>query len=147
MIEFQQADLTNPAERIMLADHFEEIGQDDEASILRRDDAADLGREPHHATDVVQMTGPDDRREERRVTVATSYGDHADGRDWATLLPSERRWWIETLRELHAAEVRLASADAEIREQFEEMIQTENLDDLEFIPAIYNRILDELEAV
>lgn len=151
MTAFQQADLTVLAERLMLADHFEETGQSDEAEVLRREDAADLAREPHHVTEVVRSEGetpPDEfgrtMNYESRATVSTSYGDHADGRAWTDLLPSERRWWVETLRELHDAEVRLASADLEIREQFEEAIQGERLDDMALVADIYNRILDDL---
>jgi hypothetical protein len=104
----------------------------------------DLSEAPHYTTDIDQHQGVHDTglTITELVTIRTDYADHGQ-ETWADLGESDRQWWHETLADLHAAEVELASLPADHR-QAASVLQGERADDdLEDAARIIRTAIEE----
>jgi hypothetical protein len=79
--------------------------------------------------------------------VRTDLSNHAE-KSWDELSADEQTWWNDVINAIHAADVRLASLDADIRKEVEEEIlrRANEFGDLENDAALMNNIIEEVES-
>lgn len=104
--------------------------------------------EPSHVTTIDQHAGDHSTGlPEMQLAEVCTYYSHHSQESWESLDADAKTWWVETLADLHAAEVELAECNAGVRAAAKELIADRMPpDDLESAPAIIRGAIEDVTA-